>query len=102
MVCPDSECHDNLSRIGKCVEEIKKMLPTFVAKSTAKWLIGIMLSMLVAFALAWGNTRSEVVKNTTNYEHLVNKINDMPTKGDIYRIVNQKLSKEEKRKLMDE
>ena len=102
MVCPDSECHDNLSRIGKCTEEIKKMLPTFITKSTAKWIVGMMIIMIVAFATAWGNTRSEVVKNTTNYKHLVESIDKMPTKGDIYRIVNKKLSEEEKRKMMDE
>ena len=102
MSCPDTECHDNLGRIGKCVDEIKKMLPTFVSKSTARWFIGMMLTIVIAFALAWGNTRAQVVKNSTNYEHLVNTINKMPTKGDIYRIVNDKLSEKEKRKLMDE
>ena len=102
MVCPDSECHDNLSRIGKCTEEIKKMLPTYLTKSTAKWFIGMLLTIALVFALAWGDTRSQVIKNTTNYEHLVNTIEKMPTKGDIYRIVNKKLSAEEKRKMMDE
>ena len=84
------------------MEEIKKVLPTFLTKSTAKWFIGMMLTIVIAFALAWGNTRAQVVKNSTNYEHLVNAINKMPTKGDIYRIVNDKLSEKEKRKLMDE
>ena len=78
------------------------MLPTYLTKSTAKWFIGMLLTIALVFALAWGDTRSQVIKNTTNYEHLVNTIEKMPTKGDIYRIVNKKLSAEEKRKMMDE
>ena len=95
MSCPDSECHDNLSRIGRCTEEIKKMLPTYLTKATAKWAIGLFFTLLIAFGIAYGNLTVRVTRNSTILEK-------MPTKGDIYRIVNKKLSEEEKRKMMSE
>lgn len=95
MACPDSECHEVRVKLGRCVDEIKKVLPTFLTKSTAKWAIGLFITVLLAFGIAYGNLTLKVERNSTILEK-------MPTKGDIYRIVNKKLSEKEKQDLMNE
>jgi len=95
MACPDTECHTDKERIRTCVDEIKKILPTFLTKATAKWAIGLFFTLLLAFGIAYGNLTIRVTRNSTILEK-------MPTKGDIYRIVNKKLSSKEQRDLMNE
>ena len=102
MTCPSPDCHQDKEYIRKCVDKIKEALPLYLTKSTAKWAIGLFFTLLLAFGIAYGNLTVRVTRNTTNYEHLINTIEKMPTKGDIYRIVNKKLSAEEKRKMMEE
>jgi len=95
MTCPDSECHSAREKLEKCVDGIKERLPTFLTKNTAKWAIGLFFTLLLAFGIAYGNLTMRVTRNTTILEK-------MPTKGDIYRIVNDKLTHKEKEKLMSE
>ena len=95
MTCPSPECHNDKERLARCVDEIKKTLATFLTKSTAKWAIGLFFTLLIAFGIAYGNLTVRVTRNSTILEK-------MPTKGDIYRIVNKKLSADEKRRLMEE
>ena len=106
MTCPDSDCHTKVNDTCRLVHSPADGLPSKVSKSTmTKWVIavlGFMVTISIVLAMAWGNTKEQVVKNTTNYEHLVKSIEKMPTKGDIYRIVNKKLSADEKRKMMEE
>jgi len=102
MTCPSPECHNDKEYIRKCVDKIKETLPLYLTKATAKWGIGLFITIMIAFGLAYGNLRTDVIKNTTNYDHIKSAIEKMPTKGDIYRIVNKKLSADEKRRLMEE
>ena len=77
------------------MEKIKDVLPKLLTKATAKWAIGLFFTLLIAFGIAYGNLTVRVTRNSTILEK-------MPTKGDIYRIVNKKLSSKEKRELMSE
>ena len=95
MSCPDEECHRARVKLEECVEKIKDVLPKLLTKATAKWAIGLFFTLLIAFGIAYGNLTVRVTRNSTILEK-------MPTKGDIYRIVNKKLSAEEKRKMMEE
>jgi len=95
MTCPSPECHHDKERLSKCVDEIKKTLSSFLTKSTAKWAIGLFFTLLLAFGIAYGNLTVRVTRNSTILEK-------MPTKGDIYRIVNKKLSEKEKQELINE
>ena len=60
--CTDHSCHENVQRNSKCVEEIKAKLSTFLTQDAARWGIGILVVILLAFTGAWGKTQYDVSK----------------------------------------
>jgi len=113
MACPDSECHDNLSRIGRCVhdikEELKEMKDKFLTVKNAKWFLGGIVFVAVVIGGAWAKTQIDIrqlekrdVKFETRQENILQALQKIPTKGDIYRIVNKQLTEKEKLKLINE
>jgi len=60
MTCPDQECHQGKEDLKKCVNEMKKELPKFLSKSTARWGVGILVLIMLAFSAAWGKTQYDV------------------------------------------
>ena len=95
MTCPSPECHENKDKLERCVDKIKDTLPLFLTKATAKWVIGLMMGILVAFGIAYGGLTLKVERHDTILKNI-------PTRGDIYRIVNKKLSQKEATELMNE
>ena len=100
MTCPDQECHKGKERLEKCVDDIKKELSKFLSKSTARWGVGILVVIVLAFSGAWGKTQFDVSKSKTDVEvikktmeieftHVKEKLDEQITTGDIYRVVKR-------------
>jgi len=98
--CPDSSCHETVMELKRCVDAIKKELSKFLSNSTAKWGIGILVVITLAFSGAWAKTQVdmskaktdvEVIKKTMEIEfaHVKEKLDEQITTGDIYRVVKR-------------
>jgi len=93
MTCPDEECHKGKERLEQCVEGIKM---NYLSKGTAKWFVGMLLVVLLAFVGAQAKTQVDVNKVKTKTEVTISQfqaikeqLDKQPTKGDIYRIIKQ-------------
>jgi len=100
MTCPDPECHQGKEDLKKCVNKMKDELPKFLSKSTAKWGVGILVVVVLAFSGAWGKTQFDVSKSKTDVEvikktmeieftHVKEKLDEQITTGDIYRTIKR-------------
>ena len=106
MTCPDTECHDKVTTVCKLVHDGDKGLPSKVSKTTMsgwiKSIIGYLVVITLAIMGAWGVASTQRNQNKQDIAVITVMLKSMPTKGDIYRIINDKLSEKEKRKLMNE
>ena len=106
-VCDDAkECHEKAMKTCELVHDPEKGLPSKVSRVSMngwiKSIIGYLVVITLAVMGAWGIASSQIQQNRQDIAVITVMLKDMPTKGDIYRIVNDKLSEKEKRKLMNE
>jgi len=77
MTCPEPDCK-------KAIEsDIKEF------KGTIKWGVGLIVAIVLAFATAYGMTRKEINTNTIKIAVIMEKIDTLPTKGELYKAIKR-------------
>ena len=102
--CPDSSCHETVTGLKKCQDEIKRELPKKVSRvgfATNVIAIFAILTVFIVYALGAAaiakderkenSKQVEVVKATIELEfaHIKEKLDQQITTGDIYRVVKR-------------
>ena len=98
---PNFECQ-KVKDVCKLIHSEEQGLPSKVSKkSMSKWvisLIGFAVSITIVIALAWGQLRTEVTKNTTHFGHIQKSLEELKasqiTKGDIYKAIKRAINNE--------